>query len=281
MMYEILLNRAIIKLEGKDALKLLQSLMTNDVKNNIYCYSYFLNNQGRYLFDLFIYQKSAQEFLLDIATSSAGAFMAKLKMYKLRSEAIITDVSSAYSIVYSTEQLAGQGVVYGALDGRYEQLGYRSFLEQDYAQQLKNSYPDQARQGLYLEDKYKFAIPDGETDLIFEKSIIVEYGAQELNAVSYTKGCYIGQEVISRVKYQGVVRKKLFKIETEDEIADDKLVEKAILLDDLGNEIGVLCSRLGRFGIILAPEERFVDRQGGAVFTVSGKLLKVTTPRWR
>ena len=70
---------------------------------------------------------------------------------------------------------------------------------------------DTGKSDLYLEAKYEFGMIDGDTDLKYEKSIPIDFAANELNAISYTKGCYVGQEVISRAKYQGVIRKKIYQ----------------------------------------------------------------------
>ena len=89
-------------------------------------------------------------------------------------------------------------------------------------------------------DKYKYSIIDGYLDLVYERSIPIEYGAEELNAIDYNKGCYVGQEVISRVKYQGIVRKKIFKLQFGTEFAFKEHDPK--ITDLNGDKLGIMCS---------------------------------------
>ncbi|WP_375318537.1 YgfZ/GcvT domain-containing protein [Candidatus Tisiphia endosymbiont of Oplodontha viridula] len=201
-MYEILTNRAIIEVTGSDAMNFLHNLTTNDIKNSDYCYTYALNNQGRYLFDFFVLKLSATRFFIDININQSDLFKNHLVQYKLRAKIEVNDLTHGYQVIYSKQQLQ----LNSYQDPRYNQLGFRSIVNKD------DFLTTTEIKGLYQHDKYNFAIVDGYDDLIASRSIPIEYGAEELNAISYTKGCYIGQEVISRTKYQGVVRKKIFKL---------------------------------------------------------------------
>ena len=84
-MFEILSDRSIIHIVVIDSQKFLQSLTTNDIVNKIYTYNYLLNNQGRYLYDFFIYQDNDKSYFLDIDKANSDALIKRLSMYKLRS----------------------------------------------------------------------------------------------------------------------------------------------------------------------------------------------------
>ena len=134
-------------------------------------------------------------------------------MYKFRAAIELIDLSDDYQVLYSKDDLKINSVI-SFRDTRYSKLGIRTIIKKTNLSDLKGELTT----GLYYTDKYNFAIPDGGVDLIAEKSIPLEYGAEELGAISYTKGCYVGQELMSRTKYQGVIRKKIFKISGQNEL---------------------------------------------------------------
>jgi folate-binding protein YgfZ len=120
-----------------------------------------------------------------------------------------------------------------------------------------------SKPNLFINDKYKYSIPDGATDMIQNRSIPIEFGAEELNAISYNKGCYIGQEVVSRAKYQGVIRKKIFKLEfTKNEFGTDiaNIATGAEITDlECKIKLGVYCSGVQGLAIALLREEKIKE----------------------
>ncbi len=270
-MFEILPNRSIIHVFGPDSQKFLQSLITNDVVNKTYTYNYLLNNQGRYLSDFFIYQDNSESYFLDVDKNSSLALIKCLTMYKLRSNAEIRDVSEFYAVLYSAEKL--QNVVFSLQDPRYDKLGFRSLIKTENITKLQGNASD-----LYLKDKYNFAIVDGNLDLVVEKSIPIEFGAEELNAIDYKKGCYVGQEVISRTKYQGVVRKKIFKLQRYG--TNFAPIEQGTEITFDGTKIGKLCSFYENLAIGLLWEEKYLGLAEKKVM-INDCIWDVAVPPWR
>ncbi len=269
-MHEILKDRVIIELAGNDALGFLQNLITNDIKNNVYCYSYALNSSGRYLFDFFVFQESDTKFLIDVDINQAELFQKHLVLYKLRAKVEVNDARQLYKIAYSKGKLQLPYVTSNQ-DPRYNKLGFRSIID-------RNTVLSDENKDIYLEDKYLYAITDGYDDLIYEKSIPIEYGAEELNAVSYTKGCYIGQELISRTKYQGMVRKKIFKLSFDSTM--DLNVSKNDEIIAIDKKIGRICSFYKNIAIGLVREEE-VALLPELVVTVGGHTASLSVPPWR
>ncbi|MEY4464213.1 MAG: tRNA-modifying protein YgfZ [Pseudomonadota bacterium] len=307
-MHEILRNRKIIKIIGLDAVKFLQNLVTNDICKSSYCYTYLLNNQGRYLFDFFVYVHNLEEIYLDIDKSNKTALIDHLNFYKFRSKIQIIDCSEEYKIVYSHQKLDIDTLI-TARDPRYNLLGFRSINELNVIPRLdrgiqktikqnqiprssrgmtgaesahattsprESGNPDSFNKKLYLEDKYNFAIIDGVEDLTFDKSIPVLYGCEELNGVSYDKGCYVGQEVISRAKYQGVIRRKIYKITSKEDLSS--LVKDEEILAD-NDKIGVICSSYRNKAIALVREEKYLSNNE-ANSTVKGIKVKLSLASW-
>lgn len=263
--YRILDDRAVVEIKGKDSFNFLQSLTTNDLKllesqNSIY--TLFLNPQGRFLFDAFII-KIGEKFLLDINKQNSANFIQKLNFYKLRSDVKI-EIKEEFKVIYTRKELIGEICF---KDNRYALMGYRSFYNKE--EILGTLAPD-----LYLEDKYQYSIPDGFIDFLYEKTLPPEYNADKLNAISYIKGCYTGQEVISRTKYQGEIRKQLYKF-TFNEDAKIDLSIKEIYQGP--NKIGALTSYWKNLGIALLRKE-LVDLE--QKITIAGIDARLSVPKW-
>ena len=297
---ELLKNRAILHVIGPDAGKFLQSMTSNNILKKIYSYNYLLTNQARYLFDFFVYQQNDNSYFIDIHKDSSLALQKRLIMYKLRSKLEVIDVSDEHNIIYSKSQIES-GVEFSFQDPRSKLMGYRSMVGGDKATSHSGLDPesqeawnvseilnlvqddgsgvqDGKNVSLYMADKYENAIIDGNSDLIYDRSIPIEYGAEELNAIDYQKGCYLGQEVISRAKYQGVVRKKIFKLESDIEIISAK--QPDIITDLEGNKIGTLCSAYGKLAIGLIREEKFVGLENKQAM-IGTQIIDIEIPLWR
>lgn len=271
-MYEILNNREVIKIAGSDSLKFLQNLTTNDINKSNYCYTYLLNNQGRYLFDFFVYTHNLEEIYIDIDEKSKTALIDHLNFYKFRSKIEIIDCKDEYKIAYSHQELNMDSLVI-ARDPRYNLLGFRSIT---LSQACHSCVGGNLSKKLYLKDKYNFAIVDGVDDLASGESIPVIYGAEELNAISYDKGCYVGQEVISRAKYQGVIRRKIYKIIAEEDLSSLVKNEEIITTKD---KIGIICSSYQNKAIALIREEKYLANKEEDI-TVGGIKVGLSLAPW-
>ena len=270
-MIEILSDRSVLHITGPDSQIFLQGMITNDIIKNIYSYNYLLTNQGKYLFDFFVYKQNENSYFLDINLDNFVDLLKRLTLYKLRRNLDIRDISSEYDILYSKLPIKSE-VEFSIQDPRYNKLGYRSMIKHSNINSLK------VTEGLYLADKYKYAIIDGNSDLVYDRSIPVEYGAEELCAIDYHKGCYVGQEVISRVKYQGTIRKKIFKLQFNKKIVPE--LTGAKITDLNNNKLGVVCSNYKNQAIGLIREEKFLELEQ-KVAMVDSQLVNIEVPPWR
>lgn len=194
------LDRAFIAIGGVDRASFLQGLITQDifkVSPTTPCYSMLLTPQGRFLYDFFIIQQS-DYYLLDVAAGMVEGLMKKLSLYKLRASVTIEirqDVQVIASL-HKNETLGKQGF----LDPRLAALGWRYYLSADF--QGTDTWD-------YRRHALEWGVPNGEWDLIPEKSIPLECNAYEMGALCFHKGCYLGQELTARTKHTGMVRKRL------------------------------------------------------------------------
>ncbi|MEY3106932.1 MAG: hypothetical protein RIT35_1105 [Pseudomonadota bacterium] len=258
--YSELQNRAIITVSGSDAREFLQGLVTGDMQkvtpvHSIYCC--MLTPQGRFLYDFFISQIAEEVFLLDCFRLVRDDIIAKLTMYKLRSNvqiAPLDDLNIYHLSEIKEHSHAGDHVSmlegFAFWDPRDINFGLRAYLRNapiDYAANPK-AYD-------YLRILRK--IPEGGKDMIEAKSFPLEYNMEQLGAIDFKKGCYVGQEVTARTKYRGLIRKTIYLCETIGEMA---AVGSEILFMD--KKIGTLCSHHDNIALALIRIEEFAQARG-------------------
>lgn len=219
---EILKTRAIIEIEGVDRKKFLQGLLTNDVNKvtrDHLIYAVMLNAQGRFLYDFFIFELD-EKLMLDCSLLRRDEILQKLNFYKLRSQVLLKK-NDEIKIFYSQNEQ-------GFSDPRNFKMGRR----------LYSSNAQASEQSSYNFNRIALKIPEGEEDLTYEKSFILEFGFDDLNAIDYQKGCYVGQELTARTHYRGEIRKKIFHVKIEGIFA----VEKNSEITCEGKSAGIILS---------------------------------------
>jgi folate-binding protein YgfZ len=212
----LLKDRTIIEISGQDRQEFLQGLITNDIKfinSQKMIYSAFLNGAGRFFVDFFIHENN-EKYILDCHILEADEIIKKLNIYKLRSQVEIKKNQNLF-VIFNTQGL-------GFIDPRATDFGFRFYVNQV---DLKN-YPTQDLI-FYHQRRINFKIPEGYYDLTKDKSYIFEFGFDDFNAISYQKGCYVGQEATARNHYRGQLRKKIFLFEVKEVDAElRKIIEE-------------------------------------------------------
>jgi len=224
--YVHLEDRGVLAVAGEDARPFLQGLVSNDVTRvdaGRTVYAALLTAQGKILHDMFILA-STDGLLLDCEHERRDDLLRRLGLYKLRSRIEIRDVSDQHRVAafFGEGALAALGLpdepgraraVAGGLvyvDPRSEALGARALLPA--------ARPDAAIAGLGFKagafgdyERLRLAIgaPDGSRDMIPGQDFLLECNGDLLNAIDWTKGCYVGQEITARSRYRGTVRKRL------------------------------------------------------------------------
>lgn len=195
-------NRAIIRLSPKDAAEnvrdFLQGLLTQDMKavvDGALLWSALLSAQGKLLFEFLLWD-DGDDILIDCEAQAAPALVRRLSLYRLRRKISIA-VDDSLSIHWSTQraETAAQP------DPRLPVLGYRW---------LGTSSDDMpVADHIWLEHRLKHGIAEGQAEFGEEKILWLECNAEELNGVSYTKGCFIGQENTARMHYRSKVNRRV------------------------------------------------------------------------
>ena len=229
-------SRIVLKVAGKNVSQFLNGLITADVKKlkeDGFLFSALLNSKGRFLYDFFIHQKEGT-FFIDINKNFAEGFKNAIKYYDLLDEIAIEEVD--LQVFVSKDFLLNWKN--GHFEGRF----------------LLENAEGESEEGYNLQ-RIKLCLPDGFLELKQEKSIILEYGYEEAGAVSFEKGCYIGQELITRTKRVGEVRKALYCIFTGEDI-----------------QIPETLSRLNGYSLILGYKKDF---EGKSEIEFEGKSYTV------
>jgi tRNA-modifying protein YgfZ len=192
MMKTTLVDRAVLRLSGEDVRGFLQGLVTNDVLGGLPVWAGLLTPQGKALFD-FIVWGEGDDLLIDCEAAQADALIKRLSVYRLRRP--ITILRDATLAVHWAREGA-QGVP----DPRLTALGNRWIAP-----------PSDAAQGWHAH-RLSLGVAEGAGELGQDKTLWLEANAAELNGVSFTKGCYIGQENTARMNYRAKVNRRLFVV---------------------------------------------------------------------
>jgi folate-binding protein YgfZ len=198
-------SRAVLKITVKNAIQFLNGLITADLKKlkeDGFLFSALLNSKGRFLYDFFIYLKRGEVFI-DINKNCVDGFKKIIKYYDLLDEISIEKTN--FQVFASSKFLLNWKE--GNFEGRF-------LLENKDKPLIENTQSEDE----YNLERIKLCLPEGFLELKQEKSIILEYGYEQAGAISFEKGCYIGQELITRTKRVGEVRKALYCIFTGVEI---------------------------------------------------------------
>jgi hypothetical protein len=242
-------QRGLLSITGSDRFDFLQGLITNDIlllKKQPAIYSALLTPQGRFLFDFFIINGPNDSFLVDIAASRQDAFVRNISRFKLRRDVTISDVSDQYKVVVGLKNMLDNSILCYE-DPRTTKIGFRAIVPYDFP---KSSEPYEK----YEKQRIFLCLPEAEIDMPVEKAIPLECRLDEFNAISFTKGCYLGQELTTRTKHRGEIHKKLFAIS-----ADRPLPEPGVSLMQNNKKVGTLRSVLGHHGIAMIRLTAFED----------------------
>jgi hypothetical protein len=286
----ILEDRGILFVQGSDTKEFLQNLITNDI-NKVdeanSCFSSLLTPQGKYLFD-FLVVEHKKGYFIDCEKKQIEELFKLLNIYKLRSDIEILNLSNEFVVAaFSYEKfisfdeakdLPGNTFKYGEdpvfLDPRHKKLGGRLIinLEKLYLSlkklDLKSTNPEE-----YYKLSYELGILQKNTEKLRNKLFGIECNFEELNGIDFKKGCYIGQEITSRIKLRNKLSKRLLPIQ----LIEGKLIEGATIKNN-DNEIGkVLINNQYPFAIIKYLSDNFDPK---IKYKSEEAVLKIIIPEW-
>ena len=195
---ESLSGRSVVSLsgDGDEQEAFLQSLVTNDVSGagpDALVYAALLTPQGKYLSDFLVRRTDDGDFRLDVATSLVADLVKRLTMYRLRRPVEIIHAPADVTAYWGGDP----GI--GLRDPRHPDLGWRAYAPPQRA----------SESGDYDLHRLKLGIPESAVDLLVGDSYVLEADFERLSGVDFRKGCYVGQEIVARMKFKTELRKGL------------------------------------------------------------------------
>jgi hypothetical protein len=202
----LLPDRGVLELTGPDRVAFLQGLVSNDVAAlapGQACWAALLTPQGKWLADFFVVA-TPDALLLDAERAQIPALALRLSRFRLRSKVVLRDASADWYLhaAWGAPPPA-QGLVFA--DPRLAEAGWRVVAPAP--------LPADATAEDYDRHRLALGLPDGSRDMEAEKSVLLEAGFDELHGVSWSKGCYMGQELTARTRYRGLVKRRLVPVD--------------------------------------------------------------------
>ncbi|KAM6452976.1 putative transferase CAF17, mitochondrial [Liasis olivaceus] len=293
-------HRALLRLQGPETLPFLQGLLTNDLTRLAEVggaapralYAHALSVQGRCLYDVIVYRvhENRQEechVLLECDATLLDSFQKHLKLYKIRRKLNIAPCPDLclWAVVPKEPskdvpaQNAGKVVVLTP-DPRVNIMGWRLITgkDTDPLEIVPGSQIGDPKD--YHRHRYRQGIPEGVKDLPSGTALPLESNLVYLNGVSFTKGCYIGQELTARTHHMGVIRKRLLPIQLSPPVPFKTLAEGTEIVTQLGKSAGKFRAGEDEFGIALLRLATVKEPLRLKLASDSQVTVTASVPKW-
>ena len=275
----VLTDRGVVRVSGEDALSFLDNLVTNDLLGMAMGEAKFaalLTPQGKILFDFFVV-RTGDDFLLDVAREKAADLVKRLSLYKLRAKVEAADLSQTLQVVAGWGLgLLGANRLRGYRDPRLEGLDDRLIGPSEPVAEVLRRAGLEARERRSVEDasyhahRIAVGVPEGGRDYPFGDTFPHEANMDRLNGVSFSKGCFVGQEVVARMQHKTVVRKRIVRL-----TAAGPLTSGAVIT--VGEAaIGAIGSVAGNQALAMVRLDRVIEAiEKGQQVTAGGQPVMV------
>ena len=286
----ILDDRAILYINGSDSKDFLQNLISNDINkitDSSSCFASLLTPQGKFLYE-FIILKHKQGYFIDCEKSQAESLFKQLNSYKIRSKVEILNLSNEFVVasfsyekflsIEGSKDLLGYTFKYREdpiiLDPRNKNLGARLIinLEKLYLSLKKlNLKNDEIKN--YHKKCHELGVVPKNFNLLQNKIFGIECNYEELNAIDFKKGCYVGQENTARIKLKNKLSKRLLPIK----LIEGKLKENEKIYNN-NTEIGkILIDGEYPFALIKYLDKNFSKDK---IYKINNSTFKIIIPSW-
>ena len=251
-------GRAVIAVRGPEAGHFLHNLLTADIDHlqlGAATYAALLSPQGKILFDMLV-QRVEDDFLIDCAASQAAALIQRLSLYKLRAR---VEIARREDLGLSVSPAALPG---GFADPRTHAIGWRL---------IGAPLPEVARG--HDAARIALGLADSEADLGSGEFFPHEANLDQLGGVNFRKGCYIGQEVVSRMEHRGTARSRILPV-----VLDGTAPPKDTAIRSGEKQVGTLLSSCGNIALALLRLDRLAEAV--APLRADGVTVTVRKPLW-
>jgi len=270
----VLEDRGVVEIAGADATKFLHNLVTNDIAKLAPGDARFcalLTPQGKILVDFLVFAEGEGEtrrYLLDCPRELEEDLIRRLGMYKLRAAVSFTSKSEELA-VYAVLGEARPQIPAMALarDPRSNALGWRLIAP-------RGAIEARAAREAYEAARIDAGVPQGGVDFAYSDAFPHEANMDLLAGVDFTKGCYVGQEVVSRTKHRNLARKRVTPYHAQGEAPPPGA---RVMAGEI--ELGVAGSRSGDRGLALIRLDKLADARAlGVTVQAGGATLEFAEP---
>ncbi|MDB5596678.1 MAG: hypothetical protein JWM36_3639 [Hyphomicrobiales bacterium] len=268
-------DRGVVRVGGEDARSFLQGLVTCNVETispDAAGFGALLSPQGKILFDFLIVEEKGA-FLLDTPLALVPDLIKRLSLYKLRAKIAIENLSTPadpaaepMGILALWDGEPGEGLVFD--DPRHADLGRRSFLPANEA--LSRASGTSAD---YEAHRILCGVPKGGVDFPFGETFPHDADMDLIHGVDFKKGCYIGQEVVSRVEHRGTSRKRIVPVRLRGMAPP---VGTEIRAE--GTVVGTMGSSAGERGLAMIRTDRAEEAISAGIALVAGTSIVELMP---
>jgi tRNA-modifying protein YgfZ len=284
----LLRDRGVVKVAGDDARAFLNGMLTTDVTKVTPEQARFgalLTPQGKIIVDCIVAEAPAAEgggFFLDCPKALAFDFVKKLNFYKLRAKVICEDLSEVLGVMAVWDgptDAKGADTDYGLVyaDPRLPALGQRVMLPphlvKEAAAELGANLVDAPD---YEEHRISLAVPRGGADFIYGDAFPHETDMDQLSGIDFDKGCYVGQEVVSRMEHRGTARTRAVPVRY-----DGAAPQAGAAITAGARPVGTLGSAANGYGVALVRLDRAAEALShGDTLAADGVPIRLVKPEW-
>ena len=278
-------DRGVVKVSGEDARGFLNGLLTTDVtllEPGTGRFGALLTPQGKIIVDFLITEAPAGQggfFLIDCPRALAGGLATKLGFYKLRAKVAVEDLSERLGVIAAWDgDLAVKPDLAFAdprAQGLGNALGWRILAPEESKQKVADLIgADLVDSADYEAYRIAAGVPRGGLDFIYGDAFPHETNMDRLNGIDFDKGCYVGQEVVSRMQHRGTARTRTVRVTLDGPRPEPGA---AILAGD--KPVGTMGSAAGHNGLALIRTDRVSDAlSAGLGLTAGGLAIRIADP---
>jgi folate-binding protein YgfZ len=265
-----LASRGIVGVAGEEARSFLDRLITCDMDRvgpGKARFGALLSPQGKILADFIVAQTGESAFVLDAPAAGVGDLVRRLTLYKLRAKVVITDLSARHAVRVGWE---GAAMPDGVQDPRLPELGWRAIA----AREVGGSGQDGEQ--AYRAHRIRLGVPESGLDFALGDAFPHEALMDQLGGVDFDKGCYVGQEVVSRMQHRGTARTRIVSL-TYDKAAPEPGTE--VTAGD--RSLGRTASAAGEYGLAMIRIDRATEALSAGIPILAGAApVHFVKPAW-
>jgi tRNA-modifying protein YgfZ len=274
-------DRGVVKVSGDGARDFLDGLVTTDVallRPGLGRFGALLTPQGKIVSDFLITEAPAGHgggFLIDCPRALAQGLTDKLGFYKLRAKVAIENLSDSLGVVAVWDGEPAMKPDLAFADPRHPALGWRILVPEELAQKVADLIGAEMVDSTAC-DAHRIAVgvPRGGLDFMYGDAFPHETNMDRLHGVDFDKGCYVGQEVVSRMQHRGTARTRTVRV-----LLDGPAPEPGAAVVAGDKPVGTMGSAAGGAGLALLRIDRAADAlQAGTPLTAGGLALRLVDP---